>query len=291
MKTQQTKQKANKKQKPNASSLLSLYKDISFHSIPSTGRPGTPHRYFASSYHVKIIDHEQHTLKHEHDEHIICVQEFVVHSHVNGLCILTIGQSLKTILDNINNSSKSSESNQNNLVDEEQNIGSSSTTRGISCTSTSLCHNNTCTTTEHDEIQIQQISFMVNTTKNQSVGQKRKEAKKMKRGNVYLNNNSHNNQSNDDESNNTRNNNNNNNNNNGMIQPGTLLLQITLTNGSIINVPSCICGTVLELNSNIIRDPMLLVNDPLLDGYLAVVLPNGSSFPPKGIRVLTSDYE
>lgn len=63
-----------------------------------------------------------------------------------------------------------------------------------------------------------------------------------------------------------------------ITSPNTILAQVTLDSGETINIPAGVWGTVLELNTNI--TPSLLKNDPLLDGYLAVILPTGS-FPPK----------
>ena len=48
-------------------------------------------------------------------------------------------------------------------------------------------------------------------------------------------------------------------------------------NNNMINLYACVWGSILELNRSI--SPNVLANDPLLDGYLAIILPTGS-FPP-----------
>jgi hypothetical protein len=54
----------------------------------------------------------------------------------------------------------------------------------------------------------------------------------------------------------------------------------TSTSTSSIPLSCCVWGTILERNHvNLEKNPALLLQDPLLDGYLAVVLPTGP-FPP-----------
>jgi len=64
----------------------------------------------------------------------------------------------------------------------------------------------------------------------------------------------------------------------GLTSPNTVLAQVTLENGVSLQIPAGVWGTVLELKTNL--TPRLLQEDPLLDGYLAVILPTGS-FPPR----------
>jgi hypothetical protein len=52
---------------------------------------------------------------------------------------------------------------------------------------------------------------------------------------------------------------------------------MTRENGTTIQIPAGVWGTVLELNTNV--TPELLKKDPLLDGYLAIIMPTGP-FPP-----------
>lgn len=95
---------------------------------------------------------------------------------------------------------------------------------------------------------------------------------------------------------------------NGTVQPNDALCTIRLSNGNAYEFQCCVAGTVLELNQRLVdtrdvnkdgedRDnegdadckeaapgrppinPSLVLSDPLLDGYLAVILPKGR-FPP-----------
>ena len=61
------------------------------------------------------------------------------------------------------------------------------------------------------------------------------------------------------------------------VTPTTVLANLQLKSGEIIPVHSCVWGTILEVNSALSVD--LLLDDPLLDGHLAVILPSGE-FPP-----------
>lgn len=62
------------------------YENLSFVPIPSTGRPGTPHRFFSESY--EVIDESMENIN-GNDEAISPKQ--IVHKHANGLCIVTAG--------------------------------------------------------------------------------------------------------------------------------------------------------------------------------------------------------
>lgn len=86
--------------------------------------------------------------------------------------------------------------------------------------------------------------------------------------------------------NNSNSNGNRNDNDNGMVKPGDVVAKIMLSNGTVLHIHSCICGTVIELNSSLKDNPSLLIHDPLLDGYIAVILPNGS-FPPPPPATMT----
>jgi hypothetical protein len=63
----------------------------------------------------------------------------------------------------------------------------------------------------------------------------------------------------------------------GIVTPHTILAHMTCENGTTIQIPAGVWGTVLELNTNV--TPELLKKDPLLDGYLAIIMPTGP-FPP-----------
>jgi hypothetical protein len=63
----------------------------------------------------------------------------------------------------------------------------------------------------------------------------------------------------------------------GLATPNTLLAQLEMENGETQLIPAGVWGIVMELNPQLTPD--LLRDDPLLDGYIAVILPVGS-FPP-----------
>lgn len=64
----------------------------------------------------------------------------------------------------------------------------------------------------------------------------------------------------------------------GITSPNTILARINIgENGDTLNVPAGVWGTVLELNPNLTAQ--LLRDDPLLDGYVAIIFPTGP-FPP-----------
>jgi hypothetical protein len=62
------------------------------------------------------------------------------------------------------------------------------------------------------------------------------------------------------------------------VSPSTVIANLILENGDSVPLHACVWGTLLELNRSL--TPEVLADDPLLDGYLAVILPSGT-FPPK----------
>lgn len=69
-----------KREKKDAS--LAMYEGIEITPRASTGRPGTPHSFFSSSY----------TVLHGDNEETQTIKQQVVHCHANGLAIVTIGE-------------------------------------------------------------------------------------------------------------------------------------------------------------------------------------------------------
>jgi len=62
------------------------------------------------------------------------------------------------------------------------------------------------------------------------------------------------------------------------VFPTTVIAEMRRASGEPIPILACVWGTILELNHSITPD--ILFDDPLLDGYLAVILPSGP-FPPR----------
>lgn len=64
------------------------------------------------------------------------------------------------------------------------------------------------------------------------------------------------------------------------VSPSTVLAELHLTSGEIIPLYACVFGTIIEVNENLTKEN--LTDDPLLNGFLAIILPSGS-YPPKHI--------
>jgi hypothetical protein len=100
-----------------------------------------------------------------------------------------------------------------------------------------------------DENIIQSIQFCVNESPAGNAAEKRKRQSKMLKGKQVP----------------------------GMVTPSTVLAKLTLSTGLVFPIYASVWGAVLELNKNV--DIQTLNQDPLLDGYIAVILPTGP-FPP-----------
>uniref|UniRef100_A0A7S3LBP3 Protein Abitram n=1 Tax=Amphora coffeiformis TaxID=265554 RepID=A0A7S3LBP3_9STRA len=180
-----------KKRQRSDDALAKAYQGVTFSPVASTGRPGTPHCFFKESYVVTFDDKDQ--------EQASPPPQQVVHAHVNGLVIVTAGQSILPNTDTMMESIKV-------LVD-------------------------------------------VANVASQSAGNKRKQKAKMLKGKDVQDG----------------------------VSPTDPLATIKLQNGKEIHLRCCAWGSVIEINPNLNTD--LVREDPLLDGYLAVILPSGP-FPP-----------
>ena len=85
----------------------------------------------------------------------------------------------------------------------------------------------------------------------------------------------------------------------GYVTPKDTLCTVTLSNGQEIQLKCCVEGTVIEINNRLVDgsinsdnadtregsttqgDISLLIEEPLLDGYLAVIMPSRGVFPPR----------
>lgn len=59
-----------------------------------------------------------------------------------------------------------------------------------------------------------------------------------------------------------------------LLSPTTILFHINCTDGSKYPVYSCVSGKLVEVNERLKDNPNLIVEKPLDQGYLAVVLPS-----------------
>ena len=88
----------------------------------------------------------------------------------------------------------------------------------------------------------------------------------------------------------------------GNVLPNDTICTVTLSNGKVVQLKCCVEGTVIELNNRLLNnvvsdegnssnktkqevdnrsgDVSVLSKDPLLDGYLAVIMPSRGMFPP-----------
>ena len=196
MDTQDTDNKGKKRRRSD-DALAKAYKGVKFTPIESTERPGTPHCYFRESYRVEFLQDD------EQGESLSSPlpPPQIVHSHVNGLVVVTAGNSVM----------------------------------------------------QHDTVESIQLLVKKADVASQSAASKRKQKAKMLRGkNVQ-----------------------------DAVFPKDELATVTCREAATtksIPLRCCVWGSVLEVNPNL--TPQLLQEDPLLDGYLAVILPSGP-FPPK----------
>ena len=249
--------RSNKQQTDKSTS----YDSISFNKRPSSGRPGSPHRYFDSSYDILIEDT---TSGNESEattsQETLSIGNQVVHRHLNGLCIITAG----------------------NVI--QQKLGISSIEAD-----------------NKDGIQIKDIKYHIQPSKDSQSARGKMRTKKKKRKNqkhqsIQLNNNgaedggkaggkgsSKIKVANHD----------------GYVSPQDTLCTVTLSNGKEIQLKCCVEGTVIEINNRLVDrssssstvdttdsitaqgDVSLLMKEPLLDGYLAVIMPSRGVFPPR----------
>lgn len=206
-----------KKRKRNSRDTLGeAYSSIkSITARESTGRPGSPHRFFRASFDVKfansnkgeggaaanqVEDGQTGTLEPSSSEHM--ASEIVVNQHGNGLCVVTVGTTLRETVD--------------------------------------------------------KIEFLVTAAPDTSANERRKRQHKMLQGKKITD----------------------------VVTPSTVLARLTLENGDKELIRAGVWGTILELNKEV--TPTLLKNDPLLDGYLAVILPSGS-YPPPSLLISNAD--
>mmetsp|Transcript_18531 Transcript_18531/g.26176 ORF Transcript_18531/g.26176 Transcript_18531/m.26176 type:complete len:270 (+) Transcript_18531:37-846(+) len=232
---QKSKRNSNKRKRSSDEDPFKLaYQNASFTCIPSTARPGSPHRYFKESFAFSLenkppsesVENDADT-KIENDPSIDVVdkkakidqvshqcldkeetqtslKKQVIHHHANGLCIITAGDSISDMA------------------------------------------------IENDIERIEFIAKM--SSESMSAGEKRKQQAKMMRGKASAIEKE------------------------GVVTPSTVLAKIHFQkNKAAGKIYAGVWGNLVELNERL--TPELLKSDPLLEGYIAIVLPTGP-FPP-----------
>lgn len=247
----QSKQKEPKKDRRRRRRQESLqqaksqYDGITFLRRESTGRPGTPHRFFSSSYTVKneIDNIEAGTSGNDIEpkseppqekkisegspseplvmppilkprELNVCIPHHqVIHQHKNGLVIVTAGSAI-----------------QNFLTTRTKNLEGNSTTPNVDADVDSSMTTNSCKTITPDScnVKIIDVTFPPQISDFQTVGAKRKKAKKMKSG-VGCGKNG-----------------------DGYVRPKDTIAVVTFDDGSTIDLKCCVAGTLLEVNERLV---------------------------------------
>ncbi|KAG7339695.1 hypothetical protein IV203_025260 [Nitzschia inconspicua] len=212
--------KKRKQPNNNGGTLENAYKDVSFVSRASSGRPDSPHFLFSSSYAIsskttisntgenkEAVDKIE-TIRPLSDENkLFAMVPQVVHCHVNGLCVVTAGK-VKEWLAKL-----------------------------------------------YPKRTLQSVELVATEPPPCSAAEKRKRQSKMLRGGNVEH----------------------------IVRPTSVIAKLKLTNNDnkdrSTEVPlyAGVWGTIVELNHGL--NPQILLDDPLLDGHLAVILPSGR-FPP-----------
>ena len=247
-------------------------------SRPSSGRPGSPHRYFGGSYDVSVEE----LLTGEGDDArksdgsspnfdtadvnkpttLASIGRQVVHRHRNGLCIVTAGDVLEKMI--ISGIDETTERNKDNPLS---------------------------ITALHFHVEVGKDS---KSAKGKIRSRNKNPVKKRKRpGNTLVMNvgevesvtdNTH----------------------DGNVLPHDPLCTISLSDGRQVQLYCCVGGTVIEINNNLLPPSLnngdidddavdaggggvinntysVLLTNPLLDGYLAVIMPGrkGDFSPPQ----------
>lgn len=246
----------NKASKPDLYKIA--YENVSFVPIPSTGRPGTPHSLFQESYTVHWTNEEK--LSDEigcNDDQVEVKDDAqqqqqlpqIVHKHANGLVIVTAG-----------------------------NRYTNTAETAAAAAAANLIHS---------------VNYLIKEAPALNAGERRKIQSKMM----------HNKKITD-----------------GVVNPSSIMCRVVAdsttasstatadessddkkneTNDNGVPLYSCVWGAVMEINARLLpallgsetekikspnssssAEPNLLAKDPLLDGYLAIILPTGP-FPPK----------
>ena len=248
------KRRGNNKQQTDSNTT---YNGISFNKRDSSGRPGTPHRYFDSSYDILIEDTTTHMSEPATtSQETLSIGNQVVHRHLNGLCIITAGNVIR------------------------QELGSASIEAD-----------------NKDGIHVKTIKYHIQPSKDSQSARGKMRTKKKRKKQQHQNE-----QMNDIKVDGTAIEGSSKikvANHDGYVSPQDPLCTVTLSNGKEIQLKCCVEGTVIEINNRLVDrssssstvdttdsitaqgDVSLLMKEPLLDGYLAVIMPSRGVFPPR----------
>ena len=244
------------------------------HTIYAT-TPGSPSRLFKNSYRVSFVDKETKVDINAADEKTIAdssstssspsqVLSQIIHQHANGLCIVTIGDGAKSLL-----------SKKNAIMERIEFLA----------TTAEACSAGARRKRQSDMLRKGSSSAKGNNSSNQK---KPKKNDKIEADNTDRNN---------DKSKRVHDSNDNSsikNNSDGVVTPSTVLAKIhcrMVDEGQqqqqqqeeehatmVLPIYAGVWGSLLELHTSLTSTQ--LTQDPLLDGYVAIILPTGP-FPPK----------
>jgi len=238
----------------------STYNGILFNKRSSSGRPGSPRRYFDSSFDILMEDTtSDNALEAASNEQLQSYNQ-VVHRHLNGLCIITAGNVIQQQLGRLSNGDNKEEDGIPQINDIKFHIQpskDSQSARGKMRTK--------------KKKRKKQQSLKENDTTTEEGGKAEGEGSSKREVANH----------------------------DGYVTPKDTLCTVTLSNDKEIQLKCCVEGTVIEINNRLVDgsnssddagttdcsttqgDVSLLIKEPLLDGYLAVIMPSRGVFPPR----------
>lgn len=271
---------------------------------PSTGRPGTPHRYFSASYSISFQEQEKDQKKRLCEDNanldsIATPSSQTATNNKNESSNIVNVAAVNDVVEPDNNAkngkqgdgelsplavapiaSKKSSTTNNEITNASQSSTSDNVHRQqvIHHHANGLCIvtvGNLFSRKDDDDdddshTAITNIEFVAEKAPNSSAGEKRRDQSKLLKGKAAVQQQK------------------------GVVTPNSILAYLYTTNKSggsgsqeqkKVPVYAGVWGHVLELNDRL--TPELLTKDPLLDGYLAVILPTGR-FPPLPVKDATA---
>ena len=186
-----------------ANALQEAYAKVSFAPLEPTGRPDRPDFFFSSSYTVVDSDNREGTDGQVCAASVSIEVRQIVHNHVNGLCMVTVGELSESL---------------------------------------------------PPSMEVKSIRFLAGEAPPCSNAAKRKRQAQMLRGKGTINRTT------------------------GVVEPSTVIAELVVgmklandtndndTDDIIVPLRACVWGTILELNTNLLSKPRILLDDPLLDG-------------------------